>query len=171
MAGLVFFIAAYTVQCFEFTVKTVLITLVFYLLLSSAYRVKVFCVPLVAQSRNQPRSSWEDGRGHSQDSWPQLIKGVSHTIQHVVSPSFYYWTSQREGCLQGWCLSSKVTFTCVRALPSWKWLNICLNICLSMGSMNSFLYFACTDSSCFAYWTVHLSVHEFSCFYTYNSLL
>ena len=47
----------------------------------------------------------EAGRGHSQDSWPQLPKGISHTIEHHAQ-QFNSSTGRRRGgvCFPGYLL-------------------------------------------------------------------
>lgn len=49
------------------------------------------------------------------DRWPQLTKGMSQTIWHLLS--IYSWGRRRKWrCLEWWHLSSRVTIGCHRAL-------------------------------------------------------
>jgi len=45
----------------------------------------------------------EAGRGHSWDSWPQLAKGIFHTICHAQYTSWGSWPGSSNCCLgTGW---------------------------------------------------------------------
>ena len=65
-------------------------------------------------------------RGHSRDSWPQLTKGIFHTIWHHAQHIKLGEEEGRGGRSEWWRLSSQVTVTHDGALLSWRWLNACL---------------------------------------------
>lgn len=68
------------------------------------------------------------GKGHSQESWPQLTRGIFHTMW-CLAQQYKLDERRREaggGCLELRHLSSQVTAMHHEILFSWKWLNICL---------------------------------------------
>ena len=80
---LIFFIVASMGMCFAFVLRTVLI----------AQGCFSYCWAVLTQSQglccSSPHPASEEaggaqgvGRGHSRDSWPQLTKGIFHTIWH-----------------------------------------------------------------------------------------
>lgn len=80
------------------------------------------------------------GKGHSQESWPQLTRGIFHTMW-CLAQQYKLDERRREaggGCLELRHLSSQVTVMHEEALLSWKQPNICLLI----GSSEWILYFA-----------------------------
>ena len=95
----------------------------FYLLLSSAYCQGLFCSSPHPTSE-QAGGAQEAGRGHSQDSWPQLTKGMSHTIGHHAQ---HIKLGEEE--VGGWTFGvcpPKYTIMCDGAQHSWGWLITCL---------------------------------------------
>ena len=125
---LIFFIVVCTVLCFGFIMKTVLMI---------TQRCFSYCWAVLTQSEGlfcfSPYSTSEEagggqeaGRGHSQDSWPQLTKGIFQTIgchaQHIKLGA----EVGRGGCSEWWRLPSQVTVRRDGALLSWRWLNTCL---------------------------------------------
>ena len=124
---LIFFIVANMGLCFGFVLKTVLI-------IQECFS---YCWAVLTQSQglccfsHHPTSeeaggAQEAGRGHSWDSWPQLTKGIFHTIWHHAQHIKLGKEEGRGGHLEWWRLSSQVTVMCDGALLSRRWLNTCL---------------------------------------------
>ena len=110
--------------CFGFVLQTVLTTQGCFL----------YCWAVLTQTHGllclsphptgkQAEAAQEAGRGHSQDSRPQLTKGISYTIQH--HPQRIKWREEEGmgGCSERWDLSTQLAITHHGALLSWRWLN------------------------------------------------
>lgn len=108
------------------------------------------------------------GRGYSWDGWPQLTRGILHTIQqhdqHIALGE-----EGRSGRCSEWChLASQPSVTCYGAQIYWR----CMNICLTMRSGESIPWFcfAYVHGFWFTYQTVFVSIKEFSNFCPFYSL-
>ena len=73
-------------------------TLMFWLLLSQAYpKLKIFQFPMLCQQADVQ----EDGREHSQSSWPELAKGVFHTMERHAQYINWVELARGQGSLLG----------------------------------------------------------------------
>ena len=108
----------------------------------------------------------EAGRGRSWDSWPQLTKGIFHTIWRHAQHLKQGEEEERGGCSE-WCrLPSQVTVTRGGALLSWRWLNTCL----LMGSCELIPCFALLACVAFAL-PIKLSLSQPTSFCTFTLLI
>ena len=87
----------------------------------------------------------EAGRGHSQNSWPQLTKGIPRPYG-IVLRNKSWGKNEEDGSSVSWCLSSHITITYDEAMLSWRWLNTCL----TMGRSEWIPYFAVLVHTTFA---------------------
>ena len=153
--------------CFGFVLRTVLIT----------QGCFCYCWAVLTQSQglfcssHHPTSEWAGGaqgvgRGHSRDSWPQLTKGISHTIWRHAQHIKLGEEEGRRAHLERWRLSSQVTVTRDGALLSWRWLNSCL----TMGSGEWIPCFALLVCAAFAL-PVKLSLSQPTNFLTFTLLI
>ena len=74
-------------------------------------------------------------------SWPR-----GNPLQHCAHQDKLGEGGRREGRSEWWCVSSRVTVVCDKALLSWR----CLNTCLPMGSWEWIPYFALLARAAFA---------------------
>ena len=125
----------------------------------------LFC-PSPHPTSEQPGGAPGTERGHSQDSWPQLAKGISHTVRRRAQ-QIKLVEEGKGGHSEWWHLSSQVAFTWDGALLSWRWLNSCL----PAGSSEWVPYFSSVACTAFAF-PIKLpwSIHEVSHFYPSDSL-
>lgn len=87
--------------------------------LSGTYRIKAFCAPQCTLAGRRLGMHKELGG----ISWPQLTKGAFQTIWHHAQHVELREEGGREGCSEGWSLSSQVTIRCDGVWLSWRWLN------------------------------------------------
>ena len=146
LAGIeIIFIVANMGLCFGFVLKTALIIegRFHYCWAVLTESQGLFCCSHHPTSK-LARSAQEAGRGRSQDSWPELTKGIFHTLWCHVQRIKLGEVEGRGGCLEWWCLSSQVSVTHDGALLCWRWLNTCL----LMGSsewIHCFSLFVCAQ--------------------------
>lgn len=76
--GIIFFILAHMVLCFESAIKTVLITYCFSCCWTGLTQPQgiFFSQPASKEAGGEP----EAGRGQGHDRWPRLTTGISHTV-------------------------------------------------------------------------------------------
>lgn len=99
--------------------------------------------------------SQEAGRGHSRNSWPQLIPDIFLSIWHHVQ---HIELGEEEEYSEWWCLSSQVTIRGDKARLSSGWHNTCL----PTGNDERIPHFAfLVCGFCFTCYIVSVSTHEF----------
>ena len=149
-----FFTVASMGLCFGFVLKTVF-------MIQGCFS---YCWAALTQSQglfcfsHHPTSeeaggAQEAGRGHSRDSWPQLTKGIFHTISHHAQHRKLGEGGGRAERLERWRFSSQVTVRHDGALLAWRWLNTCL----PMGSSEWI--------PCFAFLARMVFLYLLSCLY------
>lgn len=94
---------------------------------------------------------WDSART-SDANWPKKCSIPWCIVSNKI------WGKKAEGNSEIWCLSSPVTVVCDRALPYWRWLNMCLPI----GRTELIPYFVLLVHTAFAL-PIKLSLsHKFS---------
>jgi len=145
---LIFFLIASVGLCFGFVLKTVWVT----------HQCFHYCWAVLTQSQGffcfshhptseEARGARGVGRGHSQDSWPQMTTGIFRTTWRHAQCIRWGEEEGSRGHSEWWHLSSRDTVRCDGALLSWRWLNTCL----PMGSSEWVPCFALLADTAFAY--------------------
>lgn len=118
--------------CFGFVTKTVLITHPCFSHCRAAFTQcqRLFCSSPCPTSK-QAGVVHAAGKGHSQDGWPKLTPGISHTILHLHSKNCEEGGGRRDIGHSGNSHCEK-TWHCRKQL----------NICLPIGSSEWISYFA-----------------------------
>lgn len=80
----------------------------------------LFCFRLCPNSE-EADGEQENGRGQSQDSWPQQTKGTFQTTWHHTQDFILREEEGNRGLSEWWLFFFQVSVTCDRALLSWGW--------------------------------------------------
>lgn len=126
----------------------------FSLLLSSDYQSRTFLLFLPSQQL---------GRGQNRHIWPHLIKVIFHTTWHHAQHIKLGEEGGRRRCSEWWHLSFQVTVTRDGALLFWRWFN--MGLLIGSGEL-----IPCFSLLLCVAFTIFISPHEFSLFYSSSSL-